>query len=334
MRPTHSPFGEFSQGTLDFGSLKSVAKTAVALPCEMAGSTEALMERIVDSSAIALAISRVKQNKGAPGIDGMTVDMLDGFWAAHGARICQALLEGSYVPRPVRRVTIQKPGGGERLLGIPTVVDRVVGQMVLIGLEGEFDPRFSDSSYGFRRGRSAHDAVRRAKEFVESGRAWVVDIDLEKYFDTVNHDILMSLVARRIADKRVLKLIRRFLNSGVMLNGVLARTEEGTPQGGPLSPLLANIMLDELDKMLDKRGHRFVRYADDCNIYVGSKAAGERVMAWVTEFLEVKLRLKVNRAKSAVAPSSERRFPGLYAVDMQGSCPGENIGQGSEALQG
>jgi group II intron reverse transcriptase/maturase len=279
------------------------------------------MERIVDPVTWALAISRVKQNKGAPGVDGMSVDQLGGFWELHGARICQALLAGDYVPRPVRRVAIPKPGGGERLLGIPNVLDRVVGQMVLIVLEEVFDPHFSHGSYGFRRGRSAHGAVRRVKEIVSLGREWVVDIDLEKYFDSVNHDILMSRVARRVKDKRVLKLIRRFLNAGVMLDGVVVRQDGGTPQGGPLSPLLANIMLDDLDKMLESRGHQFVRYADDCNIYVGSEASAQRVMLRVTKFLEVKLRLRVNHAKSAVARCSERQFPGFYAVpECEGGC--------------
>jgi group II intron reverse transcriptase/maturase len=291
------------------------------------------MERITDPQTCALAISRVKKNKGAPGTDGMAVDQLDGFWKLHGARICQALLDGEYVPRPVRRVTIPKPGGGERGLGIPNVLDRVVGQMVLIVLEEIFDPLFSDSSYGFRRGRSAHDAVRRAQEIAGSGRTWVVDIDLEKYFDTVNHDILMSRIARHIKDKRVLKLIRRFLNSGVMLDGVVVRPEGGTPQGGPLSPLLANILLDDLDKMLESHRHMFVRYADDCNIYVSSKAMGEHAMLKVTEFLEVKLRLRVNRAKSAVAPMSERQFPWLHASNEEARGDGPNLGQGSEALQ-
>jgi RNA-directed DNA polymerase len=257
------------------------------------------------------AISRVKANRGAPGIDGMTVEELDAFWRKHGARICQVLRAGEYVPRPVRRVTIPKPGGGERLLGIPTVVDRVVQQMLLTVLEPIFEPTFSDASYGFRPGRTPHEAVLKAREYVSSGLEWVVDIDLEKFFDRVNHDVLMSRLARRIADKRMLKLLRRYLETGVMVNGVVMEVEEGTPQGGPLSPLLANVLLDDLDKELERRGHRFVRYADDCNIYVGSEAAARRVMESATRFLEAKLRLRVNRAKSAAAKTPERRFLGF-----------------------
>jgi RNA-directed DNA polymerase len=296
------------QGELDFGISQAAARD------EETGSTEALMERVVDPQSVARAISRVKSNHGSPGTDGMTVEGLDDLWESHGARICQKLLAGNYVPCPVRRVVIPKPGGGERLLGIPTVQDRVVQQMLLSALAPIFEPLFSDSSYGFRPGRSAHGAVSKGKEIVGSGRSWVVDIDLEKFFDTVNHDVLMALVARRIADKRVLKLLRRYLNSGVMLNGVVVRSWEGTPQGGPLSPLLANVMLHELDTFLESSGHSFVRYADDCNIYVESEAEGETVMASVTRFLEVKLRLRVNAQKSAVAKSSERRFPGFHAL--------------------
>jgi group II intron reverse transcriptase/maturase len=270
-----------------------------------------LMSMAVGPDVVSEAIKRVKANKGAPGVDGMTVDELDVHWEAHGARICQVLLAGEYVPRPVRRVTIPKPGGGERLLGIPTVQDRVVQQMLLTVLEPMFDPRFSDSSFGFRPNRSAHQAVERAKEHVASGLPWVVDIDLEKFFDRVNHDVLMGRLAKRITDRRMLKLLRRYLNAGVMLNGVVVETEEGTPQGGPLSPVLANLLLDDLDKELERRGLRFVRYADDCNIYVGSQTAAERVLETVTRFLEVKLRLKVNRAKSAAAQTPERQFLGF-----------------------
>jgi group II intron reverse transcriptase/maturase len=212
----------------------------------------------------------------------------------------------------VRRVTIPKPDGGERELGIPTVQDRVVQQMLLLVLQPIFDYEFSDGSYGFRPGRSAHDAVGAARAFVNEGRTWVADIDLEKFFDRVHHDLLMNRLSKKIADQRVLKVIRRFLRSGIMSGGILSSREEGTPQGGPLSPFLANFLLDDLDKELERRGHRFVRYADDCNVYFETKRAAERGMAWITEYMEVKLRLKVNRAKSAVALSSERRFPGLY----------------------
>jgi len=272
---------------------------------------EDLMSLVVRPDVVSEAISRVKSNGGAPGIDGMTANDLVPFWRVHGEKICGVLVSGDYVPRPVKRVTIPKPGGGERELGIPTVVDRVVQQMLLIVLEPRFEALFSDSSYGFRPNRSAHDAVMKAKEYVVSGLAWVVDLDLERFFDRVNHDVLMSRLARRISDKRVLKLIRRFLNSGVMVNGVVMDSEEGTPQGGPLSPLLANVLLDDFDKELERRGLHFVRYADDCNIYVGSKVAAVRVLGSATHFLEVKLRLRVNRVKSAFAPVSERRFLGF-----------------------
>jgi group II intron reverse transcriptase/maturase len=270
-----------------------------------------MMERAVSPEVVSQAIRSVKQNAGAPGPDGMTVGELDAIWSAHGARICQTLVDGTYIPRPVRRVTIPKPGGGERMLGIPTVLDRVVQMMLLSVLEPVFEPLFSDSSFGFRPGRSQHDAVWQAKEYVDQGLHWVVDMDVEKFFDRVNHDVLMARVARKVSDKRMLKLIRRYLNAGILLDGVVVRSHEGTPQGGPLSPLLANILLDDLDKELESRGLRFVRYADDCNIYVGSEAAASRVLESVTRFLEKKLRLRVNRAKSAAAPVPERKFLGF-----------------------
>ncbi len=273
------------------------------------------MERVVSPSVASLAISRVKKNRGSAGVDGMCVAALDEFWALHGERIRQVLLAGDYVPRRVRRARIPKPGGGERELGIPTVVDRVVQQMLLIVLEPIFEPTFSDSSYGFRPGRSAHEAVARAEAYVASGLTWVADVDLERFFDLVNHDVLMSRLARKVTDKRVLKLVRRFLTAGAMEGGVVMRTEEGTPQGGPLSPLLANVLLTDLDEELERRGYRFVRYADDCNVYVVSEKAAVRALETVTHFLEVKLRLRVNRAKSAAARTSERRFPGLHALE-------------------
>jgi RNA-directed DNA polymerase len=285
---------------------------------EVEESTESLMERVVDPSNVAEALRRVRANKGSPGIDGMTVLELESAWASRGPRICEVLLAGDYVPRPVKRVTIPKPDGGERELGIPTVLDRLVQQMLRLVLEPLLDPGFSDSSYGFRPGRRVHDAVSKAKDYVAQGYAWVVDIDLERFFDRVNHDALMARLARKVSDKRVLKLVRRFLNSGVLLDGVVVRTHEGTPQGGPLSPLLSNLMLDDLDKELESRGHRFVRYADDCNIYVRSQGSAERVLASVTEYLVVKLRLRVNALKSAAAPSSERRFPGFYDLPDEG----------------
>ena len=315
-----------AQGTLDFTSPRG--SPVLARSYEEAGSSETLMEQAVLASTVTQAISRVKRNRGSAGLDGMTVDDLDEFWLQHGERICQVLLAGDYVPRPVRRVVIPKPGGGERLLGIPTVVDRVVQQMLQIVLEPIFEPHFSDSSYGFRPARSCHDAIRSAQSIVETGRPWVVDIDLEKFFDTVNHDVLMSRLARRISDKRVLKLVRRFLSSGVMENGVVVQSQDGTPQGGPLSPLLANVLLDDLDKFMESRGFRFARYADDCNIYVSSQRVGERVMATVTRFLEVKLRLRVNVAKSAVAPIAERRFLGFHPERGPWMVEGENIAKG------
>ncbi len=241
----------------------------------------------------------------------MKVDELLPYLKQHGAAIRQAILQGSYAPTPVRRVEIPKSDGGVRLLGIPTVLGRMIQQAIAQVLTPIFDPGFSDMSYGFRPGRSAKEAVTKAKEYIEGGYKWVVDIDLARYFDTVNHDKLMSLVARKVTDKRVLKLIRAYLKSGVMLNGVVVEMEEGCPQGGPLSPLLSNVMLDELDKKLEARGHKFCRYADDCNIYVRSQRAGQRVMASITAYLEGKLKLKVNRKKSAVDRPWKRKFLGF-----------------------
>jgi group II intron reverse transcriptase/maturase len=241
----------------------------------------------------------------------MGVKELRPYLKTHWVDIREALGEEQYRPRPVRRVDIPKPAGGKRQLGIPTVLDRFLQQAMAQKLGPLFDPHFSSHSYGFRPGRSAHDAVRQAQTYVQEGYEWVVDIDLESYFDRVNHDMLMARVARVVKDKRVLRLIRRYLQSGVMINGVVVRNEEGTPQGGPLSPLLSNIMLDDLDKELEKRGHRFVRYADDCNIYVRSRRAGERVMESVGQFLEKKLKLKVNRKKSKVERASRVKFLGF-----------------------
>ena len=278
-----------------------------------------LLEQMVAPPNMRAALKRVEQNKGASGVDGMTVDKLRPFLTAQWITLRSAILEGNYRPQPVRRVEIPKPGGGVRLLGIPTVLDRLIQQALLQILTPIFDPHFSPASYGFRPGKRGHDAVRQAHEYVCSGHDWVVDLDLEKFFDRVNHDILMARVARSVSDKRVLRLIRRFLESGVMVNGLVGPTEEGTPQGGPLSPLLSNIVLDDLDKELTRRGHKFVRYADDCNIYVGSQRAGERVKASVTAFLEDRLRLKVNNAKSAVDRPWARKFLGFtfYSKDKR-----------------
>src|ERR1700716_1935138 len=270
-----------------------------------------LMEVIVERDNLKKALAHVRRNKGAAGIDGMSLDALAPHLKEHWPAIRTQLLEGTYKPQPVRRVEIPKASGGTRSLGIPTVLDRFIQQAALQVLQAEWDPTFSEHSFGFRPKRSAHQAVVRAQELIASGHDIVVDIDLEKFFDRVNHDILMGLVAKRVADKRVLKLIRGFLTAGVLADGLVGPTEEGTPQGGPLSPLLSNLMLDVMDKELERRGHNFVRYADDCNIYVRSHRAGERVMAGIERFLAKRLRLKVNKAKSAVAKPSVRKFLGF-----------------------
>jgi RNA-directed DNA polymerase len=269
-----------------------------------------LMEEVTNRDNLNRAYGRVVANKGAAGVDGLTVNDLKAWIADHKDEFIASLLDGSYQPQPVRGVQIPKPGGGVRQLGIPTVVDRLVQQAILQVLEKLLDPTFSASSFGFRPGRGAYDALAQAKGYVAEGRTVVVDLDLEKFFDRVNHDILMSRLARRVGDGRLLRIIRRFLEAGMMQNGVGVERHEGTPQGGPLSPLLANLLLDDLDRELERRGHTFCRYADDCNIYVQSQAAGERVLASVTAFLEGRLKLRVNRTKSAVAPVQERKFLG------------------------
>ena len=285
---------------------------AISETCALATS---LMEKICNRANLNRAYKRVKTNKGAPGVDGLTVDELGSYIRDHKEKLIESLLNGSYEPQPVRRVMIPKPGGGERQLGIPTVVDRLIQQAITQVLEPMYDPTFSESSYGFRPNRGAHDALKQAKRHVEDGHTWVVDIDLEKFFDRVNHDILMSKLAARIEDKRLLRVIGRFLRAGIMQDGVVMRRHEGTPQGGPLSPLLSNILLDGLDKELERRGHKFCRYADDQNIYVKSTRAGERVYQSIKEFLETKLRLKVNDKKSAVAKVSDRKFLGYRLLD-------------------
>jgi len=272
---------------------------------------EDLLEEVLRRENLMKALARVRSNGGAPGIDGMTVEALTPYLKENWPRIREKLLGGTYRPAPVRRVTIPKPDGkGTRPLGIPTVLDRLIQQAVLQVLTPVFDPHFCESSYGFRPGRGCHDAVVAAQAHVEAGYRFVVDMDLEKFFDRVNHDVLMARVARQVGDKRLLRLIRRYLEAGVMVAGVEQVREEGTPQGGPLSPLLSNILLDDLDKELERRRHRFCRYADDCNVYVKSKAAGERVMESITRFLGKRLRLKVNRDKSAVDRPWNRKFLG------------------------
>jgi RNA-directed DNA polymerase len=269
------------------------------------------MEVVVTRDNLRKALAQVRRNKGAPGLDGMSVEALAAHLKDHWPEIRAQLLDGSYRPQPVRRVEIPKAMGGMRALGIPTVLDRFIQQAVLQVLQADWDPTFSDSSFGFRPGRSAHQALARAQEYIASGHRIVVDLDLEKFFDRVNHDVLMGLVAQRVTDKRLLRLIRGYLTAGVLEGGLVGPVDEGVPQGGPLSPLLSNLMLDELDRELERRGHRFVRYADDCNIYVRSQRAGERVMASVTRLLERRLKLKVNPEKSAVARPVERKFLGF-----------------------
>jgi RNA-directed DNA polymerase len=286
------------------------ASTASAATTEHVPQTESFMEAVVERQNMIKALEQVKRNKGAAGADGMTVQDLDTYLKTHWAGIKEQLLDGSYQPQPVLGIQIPKPNGGMRQLGIPTVIDRLIQQAIQQVLTPIFDPTFSDSSYGFRPGRSAHQAVLAAREFVKSGRRWVVDMDLEKFFDRVNHDILMSRIARRVKDKRLLRIIRKYLRAGLMRDGLVSQRTEGTPQGSPLSPLLSNILLDDLDKELEKRGHKFCRYADDCNIEVGSKAAGERVLERITRFLDKKLHLTVNATKSAVDRPWKRRFLG------------------------
>jgi RNA-directed DNA polymerase len=274
-------------------------------------SEERLMEQVVERGNLLAALRRVKRNAGSPGIDGMTVAELPGYLREHWPRIRAGLLAGTYRPQPVKRVEIPKPGGGVRNLGIPTVLDRFIQQALLQVLQPMWDPTFSEGSYGFRPGRSAHQAVAQAQRYLGEGYGWVVDLDLEKFFDRVNQDKLMSLVKERVTDRRALQLIDRYLKAGTLTEEGWEATVEGTPQGGPLSPLLAHLLLNELDKELERRGHRFVRYADDSNIFVKSARAGQRVLASVTRFLERRLKLAVNAAKSAVARPWQRTFLGF-----------------------
>src|SRR5256885_640797 len=306
------------QGELDFssspaGEAREVGReeteslSAVHEP-ESPASTNRLMEEICERENLKQALQQVKANKGSAGVDGMTVGGITDYLKQHWPAIREQLLSGTYEPKPVRRVEIPKPDGGVRKLGIPTVLDRLIQQAVMQVLQRRWDPTFSEHSHGFRPKRSAHQAVAKAQQYIAAGNRWVVDLDLEKFFDRVNHDKLLAAIARRVTDKRVLRLIGAFLKVGVLENGLVSPAEEGTPQGGPLSPLLSNIVLDELDRELERRKHRFVRYADDCNIYVRSQRAGQRVMTNVTRFLTRRLKLKVNEAKSAVARPVERKF--------------------------
>ena len=288
-----------------------------------------LMEEICQRENLRKALQRVRQNKGSPGIDGMTIKKLPGYLKKHWPQMREQLLAGTYQPQPVKRVEISKPDGGIRKLGIPTVLDRFIHQAIMQVLQKHWDKTFSEHSYGFRPGRSAHQAISRSQQYVEQGYRWVVDIDLEKFFDRVNHDKLMGKLAKRIPDKRLLKLIRAFLNAGVMSNGLVSATTEGTPQGGPLSPLLSNIVLDELDRELEQRGHRFVRYADDCNTYVRSERAGKRVMESISKFITRKLKLRVNQSKSKVDRPWRCKFLGFRITvgkkDKTGHCSEKSV---------
>jgi len=310
------------QGKLDFSSALTGAARGVAgeetessvatSGPESPAKTDRLMEEVCERENLKEALRQVKANKGSAGVDGMTVVALSDYLRQHWPAIREQLLSETYEPQPVRRKEIDKPdGGGVRKLGIPTVLDRFIQQAVMQVLQRRWDRTFSDHSYGFRPGRSAHQAVAQAQQYIAEGYGWCVDLDLEKFFDRVNHDKLMGRIANRIEDKRLLKLTRAFLNAGVMENGLVSPSVEGTPQGGPLSPLLSNLVLDELDRELERRGHRFVRYADDCNIYVRSERAGQRVMKRVTRFIMQRLKLKVNETKSAVARPQERKFLGF-----------------------
>jgi RNA-directed DNA polymerase len=308
---TELDFSSVSAGEAREAGREETESLPTANGPESPASTNRLMEAVCERENLKEALRRVKANKGSAGVDGMTVGGITDYLKQHWPAIREQLLNGTYEPRPVRRVEIPKPDGGVRKLGIPTVLDRMIQQAVMQVLQRRWDPTFSESSYGFRPGRSAQRAVAQAQKHIAEGHGWCVDLDLEKFFDRVNHDKLMGQIAKRVADKRLLKLIRAFLNAGVMENGLVSPSVEGTPQGGPLSPLLSNLVLDELDRELKRRGHCYVRYADDCNIYVRSERAGQRVMESVTQFITQKLKLKVNETKSAVARPQERKFLGF-----------------------
>jgi RNA-directed DNA polymerase len=303
------PFGEGSEASR--AEAEGIEASMARRETEDPAGKQRMMEEVCERENRREALKRVRANQGCPGIDGMTVEELPEYLEQHWPAIREQLLSGTYQPQPVKREEIDKPDGGVRKLGIPTVLDRFVQQAVQQVLQKQWDPTFSEHSYGFRPGRSAHQAVAQAQRYIAEGYGWVVDFDLEKFFDRVNHDKLMGAIAKRVEDKRLLKLIRAFLNAGVMEDGLVSRSVEGTPQGGPLSPLLSNLVLDELDRELEARGHRFVRYADDSNIYVRSERAGQRVMESVKRFISEKLKLKVNESKSAVAKPQERKFLGF-----------------------
>jgi RNA-directed DNA polymerase len=304
-------FEEENRGEAPNGLAGGTESLAAKRGTESPAIGEQLMEEVCERENCKQALARIKANQGSAGVDGMTVQQLPEFLKQHWPAIRERLLSGTYVPQPVKGVEIPKPDGGVRKLGIPTVLDRLIQQAVMQVLQRRWDRTFSEHSYGFRPGRSAHQAVEQAQEYLAAGYRWVVDLDLEKFFDRVHHDRLMAKIAERINDKRMLKLIRAFLTAGVMEDGLVSPVDEGTPQGGPLSPLLSNIVLDELDRELERRGLRFARYADDCNIYVRSRRAGERVMESIKRFIMARLKLQVNQQKSAVARPWERKFLGF-----------------------
>lgn len=304
-------FGDETRSEAQSPSREGTEALVAKCSTESLVPNEQLMEEICQRENLWQAYKRVKGNGGSPGVDGVTVDEMPGYLKQHWISVREQLLSGIYQPQAVRRVEIPKPDGGMRKLGIPTVLDRLIQQAVMQVLQRRWDHTFSESSYGFRPGRSAHQAVARAQQYVAAGYRWVVDLDLEKFFDRVNHDKLMGLIAKRISDKRLLRLIRNWLKAGVMENGLVGPTDEGTPQGGPISPLLSNLVLDQLDRELERRGCQFVRYADDCNVYVRSRRAGQRLMEGLTKLLQNKLKLRVNREKSAVARPWERKFLGF-----------------------
>jgi RNA-directed DNA polymerase len=304
-------FAEENRGEAPNGLGGGTESLAAKRGTESPAIGEQLMEEVCERENCKQALARVKANKGSAGVDGMTIQQLPEHLKQHWPVIREQLLSGRYRPQPVRRVEIPKPGGGVRKLGIPTVLDRFIQQAVMQALQRRWDRTFSEHSYGFRPGRSAHQAVAQAQQYIAEGYRWCVDLDLEKFFDRVSHDKLMSKIAKRVDDKRMLKLIRAFLTAGVMEDGLVSPVDEGTPQGGPLSPLLSNIVLDEFDRELERRGLRFARYADDSNIYVRSRRAGERVMESITRFITTKLKLQVNEQKSAVARPWERKFLGF-----------------------